>query len=489
MRYGISMGKSLQELVKNRNKANMAIPDDAGDRDRTKLDSSKKETEDKLSSSMYIIFLILIIDLLGFTVILPLMPTIFEYYDANEEDHFYHWMESKIQYFQTLFGSPDEFNKVLFGGFLGSVFSALQFLVAPIFGSLSDVYGRKTVMILSMIGIGVSHAVWCFADYFYLFVIARIVGGLSRANISLSTAIVTDLCSERKRSKGMALIGIAFAIGFIVGPIIGAIFASRAVKFSHNFYVFPAVFALSMTIIDVLLLIFCFKETLPKEKRASSIGQGLSDACQFISPLSLFSFKPVTNIKSGEKWALKKIGLTYFLFLFIYSGLEYSLSFLTHMRFNFTSMQQGKMYLFSGLIMIFVQGGYVRRIPPGKEIKSAAVGAFLIIPAFILIGISNSVEILYIGLALYAYASATVVPCLTTIASKFGSTSQKGTVLGIFRSLGSLARAIGPLVSAVAYWSLTPTVSYCIGGLLLIVPLILILNLGKELPKIVQKNE
>ncbi|GIX83021.1 major facilitator superfamily domain-containing protein 10 [Caerostris extrusa] len=369
------------------------------------------------------------------------MPTIFEYYDANEEDHFYHWMES----------------------FLGSVFSALQFLVAPIFGSLSDVYGRKTVMILSMIGIGVSHAVWCFADYFYLFVIARIVGGLSRANISLSTAIVTDLCSERKRSKGMALIGIAFAIGFIVGPIIGAIFASRAVKFSHNFYVFPAVFALSMTVIDVLLLIFCFKETLPKEKRASSIGQ--------------------------EKWALKKIGLTYFLFLFIYSGLEYSLSFLTHMRFNFTSMQQGKMYLFSGLIMIFVQGGYVRRIPPGKEIKSAAVGAFLIIPSFILIGISNSVEILYIGLALYAYASATVVPCLTTIASKFGSTSQKGTVLGIFRSLGSLARAIGPLVSAVAYWSLTPTVSYCIGGLLLIVPLILILNLGKELPKIVQKHE
>ncbi|KAF8774109.1 major facilitator superfamily domain-containing protein 10-like [Argiope bruennichi] len=462
---------------------------ESGDVQKQQMSASKKENEDKLSSSMYIIFLVLIVDLLGFTVILPLMPSIFEYYDANEKDHLYHWMESKIHFFQTLFGAPGEFNKVLFSGFIGSVFSALQFLVAPIFGSLSDVYGRKIIMIISMIGIAISHAVWCISDYFYLFVIARIIGGLSRANISLSTAIVTDLCSEKKRSKGMALIGIAFAIGFIVGPVIGAIFASRGEKFSQNFYVLPAIFALTMTIIDIFLIVFFFKESLPKEKRASSIGQGLSEAYQFISPLSLFSFNPVINIKPKEKQALKKIGLTYFLFLFIYSGLEYSLSFLTHMRFNFTSMQQGKMYLFSGLIMIFVQGGYVRRIPPGKEIKSAAVGALLIIPAFVLIGISNRVEILYLGLALYAYASATVVPCLTTIASKFGSTSQKGTVLGIFRSLGSLARALGPLVSAVAYWSLTPTVSYCIGGLLLIIPLVLILNLNKELPKVFEKGD
>ncbi|KFM77142.1 Major facilitator superfamily domain-containing protein 10, partial [Stegodyphus mimosarum] len=356
-------------------------------------------------------------------------------------------MEEKVHYFQNFFGSPAEFNKVLFAGLLGSVFSTLQFFAAPIFGSISDVYGRKPVIIISMVGIAVSHAIWCIADYFYLFVIARIVGGLSRANISLSTAIVTDLCSEKKRGKGMALIGIAFAIGFIVGPMIGAVFASRAVK-SENFYFLPAVFALVMAATDIVILIFCFKESLPKDKRASSIGQGLSEAYQFINPPSLFSFSPVIDIQPEEKRALQKIGLIYFLFLFIYSGLEYSLSFLTHMRFMFTSMQQGKMYLFSGLIMIVIQGGYVRRIPAGKEIGSAALGALLIIPAFVLIGISKSIEVLYLGLALYAFASATVVPCLTTIASKFGSSRQKGTVLGIFRSLGSLARAFGPVVSA-----------------------------------------
>ncbi|XP_035230123.1 major facilitator superfamily domain-containing protein 10-like isoform X2 [Stegodyphus dumicola] len=397
--------------------------------------NQKIEDDGSLPSSTYIIFFILIIDLLGFTVILPLLPAIFEYYDSNEKDHLYHWMDEKVHYFQNYFGSPAEFNKVLFAGLLGSVFSTLQFLAAPIFGSISDVYGRKPVIIISMVGIAVSHAIWCFADYFYLFVIARIVGGLSRANISLSTAIVTDLCSEKKRGKGMALIGIAFAIGFIVGPMIGAVFASRAVR-SENFYFLPAIFALVMAATDIVILIFCFKESLPKDKRASSIGQGLAEAYQFINPPSLFSFSPVIDIQPEV-----------------------------------------------------IQGGYVRRIPAGKEIGSAAVGAFLIIPAFVLIGMSKSIEVLYLGLALYAFASATVVPCLTTIASKFGSSRQKGTVLGIFRSLGSLARAFGPVVSAIAYWSLTPTVSYCIGGILLIVPLILILSLRKELSRQTVKED
>ncbi|KAF8792388.1 Major facilitator superfamily like protein [Argiope bruennichi] len=352
---------------------------ESGDMQDSKMPASKKETQDKLSSSVYIIFLVVIGDLLGFTVIQTLMPYIFEYYDANEKDYLYHWMKGKIHHFQDLFGVPDEFNKVLFGTFIASVFSALQFLVSPIFGFLSDVYGRKTMLIVSM-----------------------------------------------------ALFGIVYTVGFNIGPVIGAVFVSQGVKCSQNFYFLPTIFALIMTIIDIFLLVFCFKESLPKEKRALFVGQGLPKAFQFINPFSLFSFNPVINIRPSEKWTLKKLGLTYFSFLFIYSGI-----------------QQGKMYLFSALIMILIQCFYVRRIPPGKEIKSATVGVFLTIPAFVLIAISSSVEILYIGLALHAYSSATVVPCLTTIASKFGSTNQKGTVLGIFRSLGSLARTFGPLVSII----------------------------------------
>ncbi|XP_054714030.1 LOW QUALITY PROTEIN: major facilitator superfamily domain-containing protein 10-like [Uloborus diversus] len=457
---------------------------DSNANDEVKISNKISNKTDKLSSSVYVIFLVLIVDLLGFTVILPLLPSIFDYYASNENDHLYHWMEKKIYYFQDLFGSPNVFNTVLFGGFLGSVFSGLQFLVSPVFGALSDVYGRKGILLLSMFGIVCSHAIWWLCRYFYLFVLARIVGGLSRANISLCTAIVTDLCPEKSRGKGMAFIGIAFSIGFIVGPVIGAIFSSR-----KSLYFLPACFALSMSLLDVFLVLFFFQESLSPDKRAASIGQGLSDAYQFISPPSLFSFSPVLNIQPKEKKVLQQIGVIYFLFLFIYSGLEYSLSFLTHIRFEFTSMQQGKMYLFSGIIMIFIQGGYVRRIPPGKELRSAAMGAILIIPSFILIGLSVNVQMLYCGLALYAFASATVVPCLTTLASKMGAMNQKGTVLGIFRSLGSLARALGPFISAFGYWSLGPEFLYCMGALLLVVPMVLILNLCRNKSDALEKEE
>lgn len=461
---------------------------------RSPANSLKDQTKDGSSSrglhlSLFILFLISVIDLLGFTVILPLMPSIFEYYDSNKEDHFYHWMQRKIHYFQSIFGSPDDFNKVLFSGLLGSLYSGLQFLVAPIFGSLSDVYGRKPVVLLSMMGIGLSHVIWCFSDYFYLYVIARLVGGLSRTNITLFSAIVTDICSEKDRGKGMAVIGMAFAIGFLIGPMIGAFFGSHYSLSSENFYFQPALFAVSMAALDIIILLIFFKESLPKEKRAPSIGHGLQNAYKLISPFSLFSFSPVSNMKYAERKCLQQIGLTYFLFLFVYSGLEYSLSFLTHIRFGFSRLQQGRMYFFSGLIMIFVHGCVARRISPGKEDRSAIIGTSLIIPAFILIGISNNIYVLYTGLALYAFASATVVPSLTTIASKFGSHSQKGIVLGIFRSLGSLARAFGPMVFAVAYWSLSPTISYCLGAVLLIVPLFMIVFISKQLSSLSVKED
>ncbi|XP_013789218.2 major facilitator superfamily domain-containing protein 10-like [Limulus polyphemus] len=147
---------------------------------------------------------------------------------------------------------------------------------------------------------------------------------------------------------------------------------------------------------------------------------------------------------------------------------------MTHLRFNYTRMQQGRMYLFSGTVMALVQGGYVRRIPPGQEPSKAVMGLLLIIPSFIIMGLALSPAVLYVGLVLFSFASATVVPCLTTIVSSYGSTEQKGTVLGIFRSLGALARALGPLVTSIAYWSLGSTICYCLGSVLLIIPYILL---------------
>ncbi|CAG2169053.1 unnamed protein product [Oppiella nova] len=354
---------------------------------------------------------------------------------------------------------------VLFGGLIGSWFSLLQYISQPIVGSLSDIYGRKPLLLLCLTGISISYLFWSLSsELFTIFLISRTIGGLSKGNISLSTAVVTDVSDESNRGKGMALIGISFSVGFIVrhiegliGPVLGASFVmwSRSADAHHFFQLWPALFALTLSLINV--------KNNPSPER---------QALDFMSPLSLFSFRPVMNTKDlgieynrqfsaymtgcvGNQFdvvfmysdlsVLKRGSRLYFLFLYLYSGLEFTLTFLTHLRFNYTSAQQGRLYLYAGLVMTLIQGSYVRRIKAGNELKTILYGISAIIPAFVLIGLASNQIQLYIGLTLYAYSSATVVPCLTTVVSKYGPPDQKGVILGIFRSIGALARALGPI--------------------------------------------
>lgn len=107
--------------------------------------------------------------------------------------------------------------EVLFGGLMGSWFSLIQYISMPIMGSLSDIYGRRPLMIISLIGISISYTFWSLSSHmFTMFLISRTIGGFSKGNISLSTAVITDVSSQSNRGKGMALIGISFSIGFIV---------------------------------------------------------------------------------------------------------------------------------------------------------------------------------------------------------------------------------------------------------------------------------
>lgn len=442
-------------------------------------------------STFLVIFTSLVMDLLSFTVILPLMPSILDYYSNNDISGLYVWIENKVQMSQQLIGSPQQFNKVLFGGLIGSWFSLLQYITQPIVGSLSDIYGRKPLLLLCLSGICLSYMFWSISSQmFTIFLISRTIGGLSKGNISLSTAIVTDVSDETNRGKGMALIGISFSIGFIIGPVLGATFAvwSRTAEADYFFQLWPALFALTLSLINVIFVLFYFKESLPIEKRSPSIGSGLMQAIDYMSPLSLFSFRPVINIKDNDLLVLKRGSRLYFLYLYLYSGLEFTLTFLTHLRFQYTSAEQGRLYLFAGLIMTAIQGSYVRRIKPGNELKTIFYGISTIIPSFVLIGLASNQIQLYIGLTLYAFASATVVPCLTTVISSSGPPDQKGVILGTFRSIGALARALGPISASLVFWRFGPSVCYCLGAFLLLSPLLMTYNLKKFISNTKESN-
>ena len=125
----------------------------------------------------YVVFFGLIIDLLAFTLILPLLPQLLEHYKKHDvEGGLYSFLDSNIKWFGSWLGAPDEFIPVLFGGFIGSLFSFLQFIASPMIGGLSDYYGRRPLLLFCAIGIAISYGVWCKASTFALFVLARVIG-------------------------------------------------------------------------------------------------------------------------------------------------------------------------------------------------------------------------------------------------------------------------------------------------------------------------
>ncbi|CAL1539231.1 unnamed protein product [Lymnaea stagnalis] len=432
--------------------------------------SSSKDVTDKV---FYIVFISLILDLLAFTVILPLLPALLDQYSHKDESGLYAALKNSVSSFRTLVGAPDtpRWNSVLFGGLIGSLFSMLQFLTSPIIGAASDVYGRRPLMLLCLIGIAVSYVLWALSNNFLMFVIARIVGGISKGNVSLCTAIVTDVSTTQKRGKGMALVGIAFSIGFVFGPSIGAAFSILTKDGDSSVsYVIPALFSLVLALADLIFVYLYLEETLPSGKRLQS-KNFVHHAFEYINPISLFKFSSVEKLSRAEASKAQNIGITYFIYLFIYSGLEFTLPFLMHHRFEYSSMQQGKMFFYIGTIMALVQGGYTRRITPGKEAKIASHGILILIPSFLLMAFATNTWLMYAALTLFSFASATVVPCLTTLISTYGGDNEKGTIMGIFRSLGALARALGPILASTVYWGFGAHVCYIIGGLCLTVPL------------------
>ena len=173
--------------------------------------------------SLGVIFLTIFIDLVGFSIIFPLFPAILDYYG---ESGLLASLTDSLDAFSEKTGAGARFTPVLFGGVLGSLYAILQFFFAPIWGALSDKYGRRPILLITTLGVFASYLIWGFAGSFALLVIARFIGGCMSGNISVATAAVADVTTKETRSKGMGIVGAAFGLGFIIGPAIGGYLSS-----------------------------------------------------------------------------------------------------------------------------------------------------------------------------------------------------------------------------------------------------------------------
>lgn len=450
--------------------------------------SNSNALDSRAKAVLKVAIVTLFIDLVGFSIIFPLFPAMLEYYGRVEADHgAFAQMNAGIAWFARFLGTSEgKSNIVLFGGLLGSLYSLLQFVCAPILGRLSDHYGRRPVLLVSVCGTALSYLIWVFAGQFWLLLLARFVGGIMSGNISTASAIVADVTNVRNRSKGMAFIGIAFGVGFICGPVIGGLSASidltahlpQLAAWGINPFSMPALVALVMSLINIVLIAVMLPETRPANER---------DAARIERTLN-----PISALRGQHFPGVSQSNLAYFLFLTAFSGMEFSLTFLAHERFGYTPRQNAMLLLFVGVVLALVQGGYVQRkahhVGPRRMTSQ---GLVFVVPGMILVGIAHSIPVLYAGLFFMAVGAAQVIPCLTSLVSLYTPPHVQGRVLGAFRSLGALARAIGPILACILFWRLGSQQAYVIAAVCSIAPLLITMRLPEPTshdPQVLQEG-
>lgn len=333
----------------------------------------------------------------------------------------------------------------MLGGALGSLFSLLQAFASPIIGRLSDKYGRRTALLASMVGNILSVLLWVAAVDFRTFLASRVVGGLSEGNVQIATAIASDISDENSRGSTMALIGACFSIAFTFGPALGA-FLSSITTVAANPFATAAGVSLFLIITETLYLYVALPETLPS-KTNKDAKTAPSD-------------KPAKASQRGTN-SLMLLNYIHFVFLLFFSGMEFSLPFMTYDLFQYSSLQNGRLLGYVGLIASILQGGITRHLPP---LLSVRVGVSSCLLAFSVLCTCRSQGQLYIAATCLAVTSATVVSGLNALGSLEAKASEQGGKLGILRSWGQLGRGLGPILFTSVYWWAGRGAAYSMGA-------------------------
>lgn len=404
--------------------------------------------------SLGVIFLTLYIDLIGFSIIFPLVPDILRHYlQVDGASGLLGSAVAATEWVAQLIGKDSNFAAVLLGGVLSSLYALLQFVFAPYWGASSDQKGRRHVLLLTVAGTAGSYLLWVFSGSFWLFVLARLLGGVFGGNISVATAAVADVTSREERAKAMGLVGAAFGLGLVTGPAIGAATAHFNLLSSHpelasygiHPFTVPALFSLALSLVNLLWIRARFDETLQDENRTDA-------------PAQLRLRHPVRAIAEIPSPAARRVNVIGFTFALAFCAMEFSLTFLGADRFGFTARANGIMLAYLGLWSIITQGMIVRRLLKKRsETSVLLMGLMTATVGFALVGLAPNVPTLYVGLGILAIGAGFVNPATSGLISLYSEVNEQGRALGTFRSLGSIARAVTPILAGLVFWLVSGT--------------------------------
>ncbi len=340
----------------------------------------------------------MVIDLLGFGIVMPLLPRYAELHGATG----------------------------LQRGLLFACFSGMQFLFAPLWGRVSDRVGRRPVLLLGLVGSVVAYLLFAVAELtafaLPLLFVSRIAAGISGATISTASAYIADVTTPEQRGRGMALIGAAFGIGFTLGPVIGGL--------GHSIHVSaPGLFAAGFS---ALAFLFAWRNLPEPERHHAARARGWLERSAVRAALATPS--------------IPRLLLLAVLATSAFAMFESTLSVLTHRRFALSTPENGWLFAYIGLWLILAQGLLVRRLMPRLgEVKLVRAGTVLLATGLAAIALASSTAALYGVIPLTVVGFAFLTPSLSSLVSRRTSPQTQGEVLGLYQSGLSLARIIGPL--------------------------------------------
>ncbi|WP_336360277.1 MFS transporter [Haladaptatus sp. ZSTT2] len=410
-----------------------------------------------------IVFAVVFLDLLGFGIIIPILP-----------------------FYVRAFGADE-----LVIGLLAASYSAMQFIFAPILGQLSDRRGRRPVILLSVLGSAIAWTLFGLAEGLLLLFVSRMLAGAMGGNIAAAQAYVADVTPPEERAKSLGLLGAAFGLGFIFGPGIGAVFTFQVVvDFFQNLIPWLDInqFSLPSFVAAFLALLnFLVAYRFLPESRA------LTD-----TPSAYESqFTQLKSAMTNEN--VRGLLIAFFLISFAFSGVQIMFIPFVADIYGYSESQSALLLTYIGVLGVLVQGVLIGRLTKRyTESRLAVAGTALLtialfgIPAAPLVGEAlfpslTSVEPfltkqllgLLAVLAVLSLGNGVVNVSLTTLVSQNASADRQGSALGLTQGSGSLARTFGPVLmggiyAAIGYWS-----PFALGGLLLLPVLVIALHLAR----------
>jgi DHA1 family tetracycline resistance protein-like MFS transporter len=362
------------------------------------------------------LFIVVLIDLIGFGVVIPILP-------LYAEDHF---------------GAGDVLIMLLL-----AAFPAAQLIASPILGRLSDAFGRRPVLILSQIGTMISFIVLGFAGSMFWLFVGRIIDGASGGNITTVRAYVNDITTEENRARGFGMISAAFGTGFILGPVLGGLVVKGAqlvptlAPYSQNapFFV-AALFSLG----SILATYFLLPESLPAElrsplrERKSGTDVGLMQVLSNRGVRLILIFSGATFLA----FALFQVSFT----------LVAARNVFTEMNLEDTEFAISLLLAWIGFLIVLVQSSLVGPLVARfGERRLVVIGALIRIPAFVGVALARTPLVIALSFIPLALGNGVSQPSLQSLISRFAPPSMRGRVLGIFQSVASLSLVIGPLMA------------------------------------------